>query len=387
MIKTVKLRTIDTSCHGSGGRILSVQVKGKSNFETPTRPISIPEFKAKQFLAFRGTLNGHLGAEQIDLKGERFARFMKMNGTVKRVRRTLTKFADLTCCFENFPIFDVPALSPDSDVALKLILEMQLRIPTLNYISLPPIQTANEHHLEKLISNWNKDAEQYGKGVVPQIYMNEEVGIFRKKLRMLSQIAASGEIQIVNLIYANPDSYPHQFVEIWNNREINAILNCSGVPRGGKEVATGLYESPAIELQRYGIDAFTRRTQTPSIAYIQKLQFQKPPTSIEEIQDFHWPIHRGGAILEKDLWFSLPSKNVECKCKVCKGKDQEEIRNTYCIDQDGEIVSVGMEKASRLHDAVTSQREYDVMRSRINSNEMADYVAGVIKYRDDKLRL
>jgi len=385
MIESVKVVAVDTSYAGSGGRLLKIKPNGKSSFETPTRPISVPEFKAKEFLGFRGVIEGHLGAEQIDMNADVFARFLKQNGTVKYVRRKITKFADISCCFENFPILDVPQITPDQKTALKLLLEMQLRIPTLNNVSVPLVQTGNEAQFEKIIRDWGKDAEQYGKGVVPQLSMKEDLDAFKKKLVTLSEMADSNEVQVVNLCYANPDSYPHQFVTLWENREAKLVFNCSGVPSGGKPVADGLYESRSIELQRYGIDMFTRKTRTPDPKYVFMLMHQAPPTSIDQIQDFVWPYHPGGAILEKDLWLSLPPKNVECRCKVCKGLTPNDIRDAYSYDVDGKIIGPGMEKASKLHDVISGQVEYSEVRKRISSNEMSDYVEHLSRYREDKL--
>ncbi len=82
----VKVKDVDTSRLGSGGRTLSVKPKRGDSFLTPTRPYSKPEFTAKSYLGFRGTLDGYLGAIQIDIRGNRYEKFKRRNGTVRRIR-------------------------------------------------------------------------------------------------------------------------------------------------------------------------------------------------------------------------------------------------------------------------------------------------------------
>lgn len=386
MIKSVKVGPVDTTYFGFGGRILTITPKRGDSFFTPTRPISIPELKSKQFLAFNELLGGCLGGVQIDVKGERYHRFMKRNGTVVYTRRTMTKFSDMSCCSENFAILDVPPIRATDEYALKLLLDMQVAIRTLKNISLPPLEISRPSEMTPILRWWIKDAEQFEKSIVPQVRIDDEPEKLRAKLKILTEMAESDEFHIVNLIYANPDTHPHQYATIWEQREKRVLFNCSGVPSGGRFITLGMGESPIVAIQRYGIDTYTRRTSTISPRYYAWLQHQPAPQSIDEIDGANWQYHPGAAVLEWRIWESLPSENVECRCKVCRGREQREIIDEYCHDEQGTIVKNGLDKASKLHDALSSEMEYVKVKKMIKSQEMAEYASEAIKYRNNKLK-
>ena len=60
-------------------------------------------------------------------------------------------------------------------------LKKQLEIPTLSAICLPLLDTDYEGFVQSF-NAWKEQAERYGKGIVPQISMNEDINLFRKKL-------------------------------------------------------------------------------------------------------------------------------------------------------------------------------------------------------------
>jgi hypothetical protein len=381
MTFSVKVGDIDTSLIGTGGRILSIKPNQREGFTTPTRPFSKPEFIAKSYLAFRGTLDGHLGAVQIDIRGnERYNAFLQNNGAVRTIRRRMIKFSDLTCCFENFLVLDVPPESPEHQRILKLYIENQLRIQTLNYISMPPINTINMDALEKMIVDWQNNADNYGKGVVPQLSMNEDLKNFQAKLNLLCELAESDVINIINLRYANPENYPQQYVSLWEKRETNVLFNCYNVPRKGKPVSTTLMESPILELQRYGIDTISPKTSTPSPRYIAFLQHQESPQRINELI-YEWVYHPAGLVFPSDIWQNLAMHSIECNCKVCKKKSQQEIIDTYCYDDRGDIDRSSMDYVSKLHDGISSELEYSKIKRYIQSNEMSAYTSEIEQYR------
>ena len=102
MSVSVKVRDVDTSYLGTGGRTLKIKTKHDQSIFTPVSTFSRKEMVAKSELAFSGTFENNIGAIQIDIKGERYKRFLKNNGTVKDVQRTITRYSDVSCCFDNF---------------------------------------------------------------------------------------------------------------------------------------------------------------------------------------------------------------------------------------------------------------------------------------------
>ncbi len=298
----------------------------------------------------------------------------------------MTKFADVSCCFENFMVLDVPPEPAEPTVASKLYRESQLRIPTLNHISMPPIETGDADRFERIVADWQQDAEDYGKGAIPQLEIKEDEDVFRRKLETLCELAESEVVTIVNLRYADPEHYPIQYAALWESRDANLIFNCLNVPRKGTEVAPGIRETPVLELQRWGIDTITPMTRTPSPKYIAMIRLRAPLDRVEEL-NFDWSYHPASSVLACNLWKDLPSHSVECQCKVCKRKDQDAILHTYCFNDEGEIDRQAMRYASNLHDAISSELEYRKIRNFIGSNEMAIYQDEVEDYRNTHLQL
>lgn len=122
MVLKVKVKEIDTSSLGSGGRIVELKNSYDDTILTPHRPASNTEFTAKSYLGFLDPLNNELGAIHIDLPPLKFAKFMKGNGTVKNTKQKLVKLSDLSCLSENFTILDIPSIDPLNQRAQKLLL-------------------------------------------------------------------------------------------------------------------------------------------------------------------------------------------------------------------------------------------------------------------------
>ena len=381
MTFTVKVKDIDTSLLGSGGRTLSIKPRHKPNFTTPTYPFSKPDFTAKSYLGFRGVFNGNLGVIPIDIRGQRYVKFSHNNGTVKYIRRTITKFSDKMCFNENFTVLDVNPENPTNQKIQKLYLEMQLIVKYLNYISIPPIQTTNMNQFKHVVTDWQNNAEQYEKAAIPQISLSEDLDIFKQKLDVLCELAQSDVIDAINLKYANPRDYPHQFVAVWEKRETDVLFNCYGAPRKGRIISLNFRESPILGLQRYGIDTITYLTKTPSQKYVASLQFKEAPKSVDAL-DYDWVYYPGGAVLEHNYWRSLPAHSVNCPCKVCKNRVQSEIINEYCYNDLGEIDNSSMGYTSKLHSGLSSELEYSRIKRYIKSNEMTNYHSEVENYRN-----
>ena len=374
MITDVKVNSIDQSVAGTGGRTLTVKRKSEGGFETPSRPYSLPEFIAKSYLGFRGTLDGYLGAVQIDLHGSRLDHFNSINGMYDRTRRTLIKYSDLTSCFDNFVILDVPPVNPLDDRALRIFFELQARSMYLQYMSVPPIITTKLDDFERIISDYSNSAQGFQKGIVPQIALNEAADVFKAKLDLLTRLAETGEIQIINLVYADPDKSIQNYLEVWNHREIRALINVSGVPRSGKEVSPGVFETYQSRILGYGVDTTTPIRETPSSKYVASQLLKPRPTSLDGIDHFKWPIHPASAAINDQTWRSMPTEFIECDCKVCKAKKQDDLIGLYSREPNGLIEPSGMRYASNLHDALSSQNELELVRKMIRSAEMVEYV-------------
>jgi hypothetical protein len=376
-----KVHDIDTSRLETGGRTLKIKSKKNKTFLTPTIPFSRKEITAKSNLPFIGSIDGHLGAVQIDVEGERLLKFFQNNGTVKYVKRKIIQFTDITCCYDNFLILDVPPIEISNLSQFKLFMEIQLDVMTLDYVSIPPIETNNISSFEKLVFDWQKNAEMYGKGVVPQLFMNEDPDIFKKKLDVLCELSKSRAIDIINLKHAKPENNLHQFIEVWNHRDDDVIFNCYNVPSKGKEVYPNLQETPNMGLQRYGIDIITPIKKTPDPKFVYRMKLEDPVETTDALK-YNWPYHPAASVLTPTHWKKLPAHNVTCSCKVCKNNNQSDIIEQYSYDHNGEINNSSMRYISTLHNSQSSELENQEIRKFIKGNEMDAYQSQVEDYRE-----
>ncbi len=373
MIKNVRIRAIDGSAPGGlGARLLDFDLRDGKH-QTPTRPISIPDFKAKRYLAFRGTLEGCLAAVQINLQGDRLASFRANNGAVIETARELTKFSDKSAFFENFAVLDVCPIAPNDDI-LKLLFEKQAEVPTLHNISLPPLATNDPDVYARKVTEWQKEAEGRGKGLVPQIDLHDDPALIREELKRLSQLAESDATPLVNLVYVDPKTHPLQYFEVWTAaRDSRMIFNCSGVPRESDSLSSNLRESTAVQLERYGIDSNTPKTKRASWKYIYMMQRAPPPASVDEVDNWDWAFHPAGAYLAPEYWRGLPPHDVSCSCKLCKAKVQSEIIETYGRNAQGALDRTALVGMSRLHDGLSHNQELIRLQRRIEAREVGWY--------------
>ena len=216
--------------------------------------------------------------------------------------------------------------------------------------------------------------------------MSENEKTFEEKLSVLTELSKSGIVSIVNLKYANPEQYLINFATLWDfARETNVLFNCYNVPSKGKPtISNDVWEEPILGLQRYGVDTITPIKYTPTREQVLRLQNQEPPSTIEEI-NFDWSYHPADAVLSKIHWIKLPSNSVECRCKLCKKRTQDDLIQKFAYNDLGELMPLSMKYTSELHSAFSYGLQFDRIRSHIKSNEMENYHQEVADYRNSHL--
>jgi len=374
MIDSVKIKHVDQSLASKGARTLDVKVSSSKSFETPTRPISATELTAKSFLGYRGELQAPISALPVNLNsGDRYQKFLKNNGMVNETRRKLQSMSDSTYMCPSFPILQLPPLNPKDMVPFKIAFDMQCSVEDMDYTCIPTIKS-KEKEFEQVVVEWCESAETNNKGAVPQIRMDEDLEIFSKKLNVLCNLSEAGLIQIINVVYANPNKNPLQFVELWRRREdLNVIVNCSEVPRKGNELHNkGVKEDEEAYLIQHGVDSITRRkwAVSPKQAFLRNII--PPPQSLTDVDGYDMAVHSASVRLENNLWMSTNHPLV-CTCSVCKGNAREEIVQKFAYKDNGEIERSGLRYFSVLHDHQSDQSELKSMRKFIKSSEMNEY--------------
>ncbi|AIZ56890.1 hypothetical protein Mpt1_c10180 [Candidatus Methanoplasma termitum] len=388
MIESVKVGYVDSSMASKGARTLSVKVSSSRSFETPTRPISTTELTAKSFLGYRGEISSPIAALPVDLKtGGKYQKFLKNNGVVNDTRRKLQSMSDSTFMCPSFPILQLPALKLDDKRPFKIAFDMQCSVEDMDYINIPPIDSGHRA-FERMIVDWCQSAEDnYDKGAVPQLRMDEAPVIFSKKLDVLCDLSRSGMITIVNMIYANPYTNSLQYAELWGRRnDMCAIVNCSEVPaKGDHEYMTGVNSDLEDYLIQHGMDSITRKKHSVSPKFMYMRNMEEPPADLDGIDEFDVAVHHASIRVSKDLW-KATSHPLMCDCSVCRGNTRDEIVDRFAYKDDGQIERSWLRYYSNMHDHQSDQSELERMRSYIRTDEMSEYEKQVETDRNDLLR-
>jgi hypothetical protein len=370
----VKVSHIDTSMASKGARSLRVRISSNVSFETPVRPISHTELTAKSFLGYRGEIQAPISALPVNLNsGDRFERFLRNNGMVNETRRKLQSMSDSTHMCPSFSILQTPPLNPENKLPFKIAFDMQCSVEDMDYICIPVVESG-ENLFESIVTDWCESAEDnFDKGAVPQIRMDEDPALFSKKLNVLCELSKTGMVPVINVVYANPNKNSIQFAELWSRREdLNAIVNCSEVPAKGREFYTGVNADLEEYLIQHGVDSITRRKYSTSPIQIYARIMAEPPTDLEGVDDYTIAVHSAGIRISGNLWRSTEHPLL-CSCSVCRGDSRDKLVERFAYKDNGDIEQSGLSYYSKIHDHQSDQLELNDLRKYIRSSELKEY--------------
>ena len=374
MLDSVKVRSIDTSILSRGGRVLDVKVSSSASFLTPVRPVSTIELSSKSFLGYRGELKTPLAALPLNINGETFEKFKRNNGTVKKLRQELEATATNTAFSVNFPILQIPEMSAADAQYEKIAFDLQMNTRGLDYFSMP-VYKCGPSEYEAKVRDWCTSlVDEYRIGCVPQLRMDEDPVQFEEKLKILASFTRSGLINVINVIFSNPEDNLNQYAALWRYRdELDAIINCSEVPKKGKDIVPGsVFQDYETQIIQYGIDSISRRKERVSPKFIAFRNFAPPPGSLRDVDPFYLAVHRASATISGRAW-QLSAHEEYCTCPVCKGRAKSDIFNTYAYKDNGEIEPSGLRYYSILHDQQSDTMELENVRQHISSEDMRTY--------------
>jgi len=373
ILRSVTVKNTDDSIAGLGGRVLGVRVSSSVSFETPIRPITSEEITSKSYLGYRGELQGQMAALPLYMGGQIFERFMKNNGTVKRIRDDLISHASSTFYLINYPILQMPPVAA-GEKAEKIAYELQCYAPMLDYVTMPPLE-CNADIFEKRILNWCESADSIedGRGCVPQLSFTEEPELFESKLKKIANLSKTGCINVVNIQYASPLTHPHQYAALWSMRDdLQALINCSAVPPKENELVPGMSYDMETQLLRYGIDSISRKKYPIPPKFIAKRNMEPPPSDLDNIDSFDYAVHPASIRIDSNKWMSMPH-DTDCNCTVCRGRTRDELVDAFGYDDVGNISRSGLRYFSKMHDQQSDILELTSIRKYISSNNMRDY--------------
>lgn len=384
VISEVKVIDVDNSLEGGGGRTLSIKVRGGKNFMTPSRPLTSHDLRAKSRNPhYRGVLPGEMAVLPIYLQGQVFDKYSMTNGTMNDTYEKISLLSDNSSFIVNVPTLQMKPLDPEKSVSM-LTLYRQSIIPTLSAVNMP-FMTGGYKTFSKNLPAWINKAEDHGKKCVPQIRMDEEINTFKKKLNLMVELSKTGEINMVDFIYANPANYSQQYGALWECRaSLEAIAHCSAIPGKG----TSIREDYATSLTRHDLSLFGFDTSSCRVGYASGGFFGTLPDGtggVEDIQPYRWSYTNMAIELAGNRWEAADSDHAFCNCALCRNREQAEIVDINTRLVDGTVNPLGMLGASRIHDVLTSVREMEARRKVIRGQETKEYEESTSEERSNFL--
>ena len=371
-IADVEVKDFDTN-ELFGCRTVKVQAHGSNSFTTPSKPITHRELSGKAGTPeYRGVLPGQIAVIPEYIRASIFEEYRNCNGRLKKIYDEISLYSESSSFLINVPNLLTERINPRAPEAMAT-LRKQLEIPTLSAVCLPLLDTDYEGFVLSF-NAWKEQAERYGKGIVPQISMDEDINMFRKKLDFIKNKCDSGEVFMIDFIYANPSDYILQYSELWSrNKELNAILNLTNVPNSLNGINGYMKSIPRYDLMMYGFDMITPTRGRPA-----RYPNGKGPFDMLDIQRYTWSNSDIEANIDGRYWEAMDRDHTVCNCPICRKRTQDQIMERYAYNVEGEITdSSFMNRIARLHDHLSSTAELRNLSNAIKGQELSEYCDGV----------
>ena len=353
-----------------GGRNIDVTF-GQSSFETPNRIATQKDYYAASSLPHNIIIKNPASEFVTSFDNPSLAAFLTGNGSFsRRHARIVTQSLDMMRYFPTISTIQFPTGVRITKDQLWFFDKVQMG--PCNMISIPPFEYKNIAEYKDVIKHYSDVAIFRGQEAMPILQLSSELETFKLEFAALRELNnENGLCKIIGFAYANPFKYPHQFYEIYKNREEEIWYHVFGVPRtprGKKKNGVAHIH----ELQNWGLDTFSpevRHISPKAVVYlIKKSQTTKP----EEVQCRRFDSATLGIFKEPD-WIRRYKQEIHCNCPVCKGKDLSSFKDAYIHELDGSFNANLLRDADKVHELVSGSGEFVVSREAIKSDDLPTY--------------
>jgi len=244
----------------------------------------------------------------------------------------------------------------------KLILELQRTKDNLDIFSIPPFYSIIKPKQLKLIEEFCEVCLATGKE--PRIYldMKSDPGRFRNQLEILLNLANQGYLNTIGIIYQNYETYAINYKILWDIREKNIWIHCSGVPR---TITNNNPLATMHSLQRWGIDTFSVK--------LSRVFFPNNRTPEEQVQKIKRFYQTSLTYLSHKQWYQELGDSTYCNCAICQAHSMKDFIGKYSYDFNGDISPSNFVAATRIHELFTSREEFQESRKYIQDGELERY--------------
>jgi hypothetical protein len=351
--------TIDGELSEFGGRALIVRTD-RGELRTPQRALTSSEIQYKAKLPSEPPIDNELSEMVSFFTEDQWEDFLKKNGSFASRLSRLEFFGDkmgytLRRVFPKLP--KTAVIDKDS---VKYLLELQRNSP-LDFIMMPSLPPEERRFSELAVAFSEEVISEHRE---PMVYldMGLEASLFKTRFDELLELARTGLVNTIGLLYRPVKDTSVNYLHLWRNRESKVLLQMSDVPRTFKGTST------MHLLQKWGIDAFSvrlNRFQGGGRGDGSKPRREFAVSQVKRLD------HRPLVFKSFDSWVRH-GDDLGCGCPVCKDLTVPAFVERYRDENeayDGEVFNA----ATRLHEYFKSSDEFKAGRARIREGELAEY--------------
>jgi len=351
--------SVDGELSEFGGRALIVRTD-RGELKTPQRVLTSSEIQYKAKLPSEPPINNELSEMVSFFTAGQWGNFLSKNGSFASRLRTLEFFGDKMGYTLRRLLPKIPRTAVVDKDSVKYLLELQ-RMGPLDFIMMPSLPP-DEHAFGRLAAAFSEEVLSEHREPMVYLDMGLEASLFRSRFDELMELARTGLVNTVGLLYKPIKDTSVNYLHLWRNREARVLLQMSDVPRGFKGTST------MHLLQKWGIDAFSVR--------LNPFRGGRGGDGSEPRREF--AVSRVKRLDHKPLVFrpfdswTLHGDELGCECPVCRDLTVPGFIERYRDENeayDGEIFIA----ATRLHEYFKSSDEFRAGREFIKEGEMAEY--------------
>ncbi len=351
--------TVDGELSEFGGRALVVRTD-RGELRTPQRVLTSSEIQYKAKLPSEPPINNELSEMVSFFTEDQWEKFLRKNGSFASRLRTLEFYADKMGYSHRRLFPKIPGTAVIDNESVKYLLELQ-RMSPLDFIMMPSLPP-EERRFGKLASAFSEEVITEHREPMVYLDMGLEASLFKIRFNELLELAGTGLVNTIGLLYRPIKDASVNYLHLWRNRESKVLLQMSDVPRTFKGTST------MHLLQKWGIDAFSVRLNAFRGGGGGDGSKPRSEFAVSQVRRLD---HRSLVFKYFDSWMQR-GDDLGCGCPVCKDLTVPAFVERYRDENeayDGEVFNA----ATRLHEYYKSSDEFKAGRERIKEGELGKY--------------
>jgi hypothetical protein len=357
--------SVDGDIDEFGGRALVVNTDSEvGSFKTPNRALNSQELRYKAKMPFKPPINNSISEMIGQFYGKNWTNFTETNTNKsfdERQKTMGTYSVQMAYTIKRF----YPQIASGTAISKRIIDRFILlqRFGGLDFISMPSVPY-NDREFDNKIEYFIDDVLSEKEEPLIYLDMGLDTKIFENRFTTLLDLAESGIIHSIGLIYKAINAHIDNYLFLKDKRDAEVFLQMSDVPREhhGPQSTSTMHL-----LQKFGVDSFSVKMGN---AFRDKDENEeetkpKPIQAIKRLDSV--PL-----VFRQFKTWEDHENSFDCKCAICAGKSVEDFISTYRGRYE-EYPGQTFDCANRLHEYYCSSDEFASSRDYIRSGELREY--------------